>query len=381
MAIPTPAPAARRVPRRRLRPAAGVSLALTTAFGLALGLLSVVGPADSTATPARAAALTRDPPRPTCAVSTTLVPACGRWVGVAPLPHTGEALQTALPKEETFAGRPVDIVHVYHTNAQLFPTAAERAVALQTGHQRLLLENWKPATDMSWAAVAAGHADARIDRLAKYLNLTYRHRFFLDIWHEPENDVNPAVNSGYTATDYASMYRHVVSRLRGDGVTFAVTVMNYMGFVNWTKQSWFSQLWPGDSYVDWVATDPYGTGAATSTYTATNFPTLVNRPVAGSFPGFYSWVQKYHPGKPMMLAEWGVGYVAANRTGQARFFADVAANIAKYPMLKALVYFDMPTPPAGQPRTYLAAGGTSSLDAYRALVHNSAFVAPRIAYN
>jgi len=287
MPIPAHAPSARRVPPRRVRPAAGLSLALTTALGLVLGLLSVLGPADSSAT--TATALTSEPTRPACGFSTTLVPNCGRWVGVAPLAHTGEAIQTALPKEETFAGRTVDIVHVYHTNDQLFPTSAERAVALQTGHQRLLLENWKPATDMSWAAVASGRADARIDRLAKYINATYRHHFFLDIWHEPENDVNPAANSGYTAADYASMYRHVVSRLRSDGVTFAVTVMNYMGFVNWTKQSWFAQLWPGDSYVDWVATDPYGTGAATSSYTATNFPTLVNRPVAGSFPGFYSW--------------------------------------------------------------------------------------------
>ncbi len=78
------------------------------------------------------------------------------------------------------------------------------------------------------------------------------------------------------------MFRHVVSRLRTDRITFAVTVMNYTGADNWTRKRWFSHLWPGTAYVNWIATDPYGTAAARRCYTAHDFPTLVNRK-EGSF--------------------------------------------------------------------------------------------------
>jgi hypothetical protein len=273
----------------------------------------------------------------------------------------------------------MDIVHAYHVNDQLFPTATERKIALQRGANRLLLLNWKPSTTLSWRKVAQGYADARIDRLAKYIRSTFRHRFFLTIWHEPENDVRPAKGSGWTADDYAAMFRHVVSRLRADKITYAITVMNYMGFDSWARKSWFSHLWPGAKYVDWIATDPYGTAAAKSTYTARNLPTLINRK-DGSFPGFYSWIKKSHPGKPMMLAEWGVAPDAKNPGGMAAFFRNVGSELAHYPNLKALVYFDMPTPPAGEPRTYLAAEKSSSLNAYRALGHRSNVVAPMYRY-
>lgn len=312
-----------------------------------------------------------------CAVSAKLVPSCGLWWGVAPMAHTDIPLREALPMEEAMAGRRMDIVHTYHRNGQLFPTATERAVALAPGQNRLLLLNWKPATDMTWAAVAAGHADARIDRLAEHINSTFPYPFFLAIWHEPENDVIPTPGSGMTASDYAAMYRHVVLRLRADGVTNAVTVMNYMGFHKWALQSWFKQLWPGDDVVDWIALDPYGSGAA-SGWSARDLETLVNRP-SGSFPGYYTWATTNHPGKPIMLAEWGVKYVASNPEGQATFFNNVAQTIDEFPAIRALVYFDMPHLSTPHAKTY---PGVTSVGerAYRRLANSSAITAPPFSY-
>jgi hypothetical protein len=309
-----------------------------------------------------------------CRVTRTLVPTCGHWWGIAPMAHTSVPLLDGMRAEERTAGRVLDIVHTYHVNGELFPTAAERALALQPGSNRLLLINWKPATDMSWRAVAHGHANGRIDRLARYIKKTFRHRFFLTIWHEPENDVNTNPASGNTAKDYRAMYQHVVSRLRADGVTWAVTVMNYMGFDNWARKPWFRYLWPGRRYVDWLAIDPYGTGAR-SGWTAHDFATLVNRP-DGSFPGFYSWARKVHPYQPIMLAEWGVQASPSNPSGQAHFFHTVAAQLHRFPDIKALVYFDMPNPPAGEPRTYLRADPSASA-AWRALVNNASLRGPR----
>lgn len=316
--------------------------------------------------------------RPNCSISSMLVPACGRWLGVAPLPFTNTPLQSGLAREEQMAGRPMDILHVYHVNGQLFPTATEKSLALAPGANRILLMNWKPATDMSWAAVAAGGADARIDKLATYINQTFPYRFFLTIWHEPENDVVAKAGSGMTASDYVAMYRHVVLRLRADGLTKAVTVMNYMGFDNWARQSWFSQLWPGNDVVDWIALDPYAVGPASSNYRANDFQTLVNRP-DGSFPGFYSWATKTYPGKPIMLAEWGVA-VNADQSAQAKFFRSMTDELGEFPDIKALVYFNMPKPQSPGWETYLAAT-TSGETAYQQVVRSPAMVAPQFRYS
>lgn len=316
--------------------------------------------------------------RPRCVVSRILVPGCGRWWGAAPLAYTGTAIGRGVATEERLAGRPLDIVHVYHRNDDLFPTAAERVVAGQpggTGQRRLLFVNWKPDTTASWRQVADGRADARIDRLARYVRTTFTARFFLTIWHEPENDVRPAAGSGFTAADYAAMYAHVVGRLRADGVTNAVTVMDYIGFDRWALQPWFAQLWPGDAYVDWVGLDPYGTGGQTGT-SARDLRSLVDRP-SGGFPGYYTWTTQVHPGKPVMLAEWGVRVDTDHATGQAAFFATVGRQLAQFPQLKALVYFDIPRPPKGEPRTDLAAN-PSTTTAYRKLGRLSAVVAPPV---
>jgi hypothetical protein len=352
-----------------------MSIAATTVFGLVLAFLAAFGPAQ-----AGSASTVRSVSHPHCGTSVNLVPHCGRWWGVAPLAYENKPLKTALPQEENYAGRNLDIVHTYHVNTQLFPNAAERSVAHQRGHNRLLLINWKPATDMTWRKVAQGHADSRIDREANYIKHNFRHHFFLAIWHEPENDVNEHSGSGMTATDYAAMYRHVVSRLRHDGVTWTVNVMNFMGFVNWAQKSWFKQLYPGNSYVNWVGIDPYGTGAAKSNYLPKNFPTLVNGHYGTNFPGFYTYLQRHYHSKPIMLCEWGVGANPKNPNGQASFFHSVQSTVSHYPALKALVYFDMPKPPDRTgPRTYLAAT-SNTLNAYRALGRSKPIVAPLIKY-
>ncbi len=137
--------------------------------------------------------------RPTCSVSAILVPSCGQWWGAAPRAFMSTPVDQGIAQIEAQTGEPFDVAHAYHRNDELFPNAAERATALQPGHNRLLFLNWKPATDMTWRAVADGGADARIDREANYLKTTWTHPFFLTIWHEPENDVVATAGSGMTA--------------------------------------------------------------------------------------------------------------------------------------------------------------------------------------
>lgn len=376
-AAPTPPP----VPQRSGRAAVAAGLVCAVVFALAVvGLLNrTTGPATRPGKGIGGVTVAAPPPmaHPACTWTRKLVPTCGRWWGMAPLAHTTTPVQDALPTEERAANRGMDIVHVYKRNGQLFPNDIERSMALDAQNPRLLLINWKPATDTTWRAVAMGAADARIDTEAAYLKTNFRHRFFLNIWHEPENDVNATPGSGYTAADYAAMYRHVVLRLRADGITYAVTVMNYMGFDNWTLKPWFTQLWPGSDVVDWIGLDPYAVGKGVGTAT-NNFALMVNRPL-GSFPGYYTWAQRNFPGKPIMLCEWGVEASTTDPGAQGRFFAGMASAIRAFPNIKALVYFDMPTPPPGQWITYLQSNPTTTRW-YRTIGRLAPFVGPRVRY-
>jgi beta-mannanase len=202
----------------------------------------------------------------------------------------------------------------------------------------MLFMNWKPELGDSWAQVAAGDpkVDANIDAEASYIKSHFASKFFLTIHHEPENEVNQTPGSGYTASNYAAMFRHVEDRLRADGVTNIVYVMDYMGYYKWGQQSWFDDLYPGAGYVDWIAWDPYTTAATDSD----DFAQMMNA-AHGSWPGFYNWATSFAPGKPLMLAEWGVrtrSDVSALR--KPWFFLNIVTQIASYPDLKALVYFD-----------------------------------------
>jgi hypothetical protein len=244
-----------------------------------------------------------------------------------------EALQTW----ETTSGQPTSIFHSYHSGDQLFPTAAEIAVAHAPGHPQLLLLNWKVAAGSTWAKVAAGDEDKRIDREAAYLKRTFTDRFFLVLHHEPEDSVNTNPSSGMTASDFAAMFRHTVLRLRADGVHNAVTVVVYMNYEKFENEPWWPQLYPGDDVVDWIGTDSYLNAGPGSFHTG-DFASMMNRTTdRAKFPGFYNWATKDHPGKPIMLAEWGVYGSVANKP---KVFASVLPDLPAYPALKAMVYFD-----------------------------------------
>ncbi len=79
------------------------------------------------------------------------------------------------------------------------------------------------------------------------------------------------------------MYRHVALRLRADGLTNAVLVMNYMGAVKWGVADWFGELYPGDDVVDWIAYDPYA--SASAGFYDGDFADMVNRAGPPSGPG------------------------------------------------------------------------------------------------
>ncbi|WP_240506179.1 glycoside hydrolase family 26 protein [Thermoactinospora rubra] len=320
---------------------------------------------------ARRDTATRTASAPACSVSAKLIPTCGAWWGIAPEVFTGLRVGPALERAERRMRRPADVLHVYHRGAELFPTRQEIALAREPDRPRLLLINWKPSFDHTWAHIAAGALDARIDRLAAHIRAAFPERFFLTVHHEPEDDVDPAPGSGMTAADYAAMFRHVVLRLRERGVRNAVTVMTYMGAPNWASKPWFEELYPGDDVVDWVAMDPYVDGRVQ------DFGGLVNKVRADypAWPGFYRWMRDRFPGKPIMVAEWGVFERPGDPGFKAAFFENVRTQIRKYPQIKAMVYFDSPRAPRGDTRFDAT---PAAAEAFAALARDAYFAATRV---
>ncbi len=170
-----------------------------------------------------------------CTLTSNLVPTCGVLFGVAPGAFTDKAGPAALPGFEQASGRSATILHLYHKGDEMFPTAAEIAVANQPGHKRVLLINYKPDWGTTWAKVAAGAQDARIDKLAAYIKSHYTANFWMAVHHEPEDEVDNAAGSGMTAKDFAAMFRHTVQRLRADGVTNVRFTVIYMGYQGWAE--------------------------------------------------------------------------------------------------------------------------------------------------
>ena len=304
-------------------------------------------PAPATSAPATPVPTrtTTTPPAPAdpspggCATDAKLVPSCGVLWGAAAGGFTDAPRDQALKDWEKLSGRTASIFHAYHKGDEPFPTKSEMAMARDAAKPRVLLLNWKIAYGSTWAKVAKGEQDARIDRFAARIKASFGEKFFLVLNHEPENDVVARKGSGWEAKDFAAMYRHTVLRLRAKGVTNAINVMAYMGNEKWLAQSWWPDLYPGDDVVDWMGLDSY-VSAEKGYYHFGMFSDLLDRRPTGGGQGWYDWAVTRHPSKPIMLAEWGVYHRAGKTVDKSAGFASVLPELRKRPAVKAIVYFD-----------------------------------------
>lgn len=266
-----------------------------------------------------------------CVTGPKLVPSCGVLWGAAAGGFTGGPRDLANKGWERESGRTATIFHTYHKGDELFPTRAEIEMTHDAAHPRVLLTNWKVAYGTSWAAVARGAEDRRIDAFAKRAK-AYGKKFFLNLNHEPENDIREYRGSGMQASDFAAMYRHTVQRLRADGVTNVVNVIIYMSNEQWMAKSWWKDLYPGDDVIDWIGLDAYANVEAG--YHHDLFGGVLDR------GGFYRWATTRHPSKPIMIAEWGAYHREHRPVDKSAIYNSVLPALASHPAVKAISYFD-----------------------------------------
>jgi hypothetical protein len=271
-----------------------------------------------------------------CSVELSLAPSCGAWWGSA-LNSTNTALPATVAAREAASDRRLDIVHTYHRWYDVFPTAAEQKLSA-SGH--LLFLNWEPVdragTAMSWAAIAAGKHDTEIKALGVRL-AALKTPVLLSFSHEPEENYQA---HGGSASAFVAAFRHVHDLVVAAGGTNVRWVWNTMGLADPVWRARYPSLYPGNAYVDWIAWDPYNWGTCRSRGWQ-SFSQIATP--------FYQYLQASGFGdKPFMLAEYGSVEQSPGTAGgsKAAWLDAVPGALAALPNLKALVYFDLPAPPA-----------------------------------
>jgi hypothetical protein len=355
--------------RRRVR----VSTVLVAAALVALGALTAAGIVGSGGSTHRGVAATSSlPPRTSslppatspplsapCTIAADLAPTCGAWWGEA-LEATDSSLLSAVTTAQATDGRRLDVVHTYHRWEDVFPTSNEQSLA-ESGH--LLLLNWQPTapngSPISWASIASGAQNATIDAEAARLR-DFGEPVLLSFSHEPDHD--PGLYG--TPQQFVAAYRYVHDRVVADGATNVRWVWTVEGIDTASWQARYRQLWPGNSYVDWIAWDPYNF-ASCMARSWVSFSSLV--------APFYRWITAQPFGdKPLMLAEYGTIAAGTGRSEtQQAWYAGEASTLAGFPRLKALVYFDYGAPPATS--DWRSTSSLAAAEAFGALARSAVF--------
>jgi len=293
----------------------------------------------------------------TCTISPILVNSCRPWFGGAIGGYTQVAsdAETQFNYAESRLNNPnvltnpsspttltyhLDIFHSYHAVGSNTLSTAD--IYFATRPNTILYANWKPADP--WVNGSGGDAavNATIKQMADSIKSIAPTKIMLTIYHEPENNVssgNCTTNaSGATSgspTDYVNMWHNVRSIFDQDGVTNVVWVMNYMGYSAW--DCLVPLMWPGNSYVDWVTFDIYGTGSTLFTSSVQRFYNILTAD-SNATDDFLS--------KPWGAGEFGYGPGGSSTDANAlAYFNDANTAMANntFPKLKLLDIYDTST--------------------------------------
>ena len=179
--------------------------------------------------------------------------------------------------------------------------------------------------------------------------------------------------NGNQPGDYVRMWRHVHDIFAQQGATNVSWVWcpNIVG----PQSTSMSELYPGDTYVDWTCTDGYNFGTDYG-YTWTPFATVFSGGQFNAFHNTYQNLLQVAPTKPIMIGE-----TASSEHGgsKADWITDMLTTQLpnNYPQIKAFVWFDWN---AGDPTyTWPVESSSTSIAAFASGISSATYAANQFA--
>lgn len=240
--------------------------------------------------------------------------------------------ETVEREQET--GRPIEGVRVFKRWDQPLLNADQRW-AVQTGHALFLSvkTRLRDGTLLSWRDIAnaAPGSPLYTDMLRQAAELkSVGATVHLVLNHEPDAKTSRPMG---TAADYVAAWRRYVSVLRSAGVTNARYVWTLTDFA--FQKGYAAPYYPGDGYVDAIGVDAYNWYDCTGS----TKPRWV--PLAELIEPHRQFGLR-HPGKDLMVLEWGSVEDKAQSGRKAQWIRDAAALFSRpgYENYRALLHWD-----------------------------------------
>lgn len=269
------------------------------------------------------------------------VPSSGHaYFGARAKPKGNESEVTAINHLEQRVGRKFAIAHYYVQFGTTMPTRAMIASADAGRYPFVDLD----ADAHTWPQIASGATDSWLIRSARNV-ARWGRPCLLNFDHEPES----YGGTHGTRRAYIRAWKHVVRIFRTRGVTNCswVWILQGSSFSKGTASRWY----PGDSWVDWVASDAYNwyPGKPGSSW----------RKFSEAFAAFRSWAT-LHPLVPAMVAETGVQEDPRHPLRKANWYRNALDSMKQWRQLRAFVYFN-----SNRIYPWWVTSSTNSLRAFR----------------
>jgi hypothetical protein len=207
---------------------------------------------------------------------------------------------------------------------------ADQRWARDTGHTIFLSVKSRRADGslIAWRDIAAGALDADLRRQARQIR-DFGALVYLVFNHEPDAKTSAPMGG---PRDFVAAWRHLVSTYRAEGVRNARYVWTMTGDA-FARGVPADRYYPGDAYVDDIAADTY------------NWYTCRGR---GSWKSLAELIEPQrrfglrHPGKGLMLLEWGSAEDPASPGRKARWIRDAAGLFTHpaYRPYRAILHWD-----------------------------------------
>jgi len=278
----------------------------------------------------------------------------------------GAATTSSTQTFESQAGRSMAYIRVYDRWDDTFPSSNTTWMKT-TGHSLFLSikTRLKSGTNLSWAAIGAAQRGdplyADMQRWATQIK-AYGLPMYVTFNHEP--DTANSQGSG-TPAEYIAAYRNFVTVMQAENVTNATWAWTTAArnYGSGKPARYAPNYYPGDAWVDVLAIDAY------NMYCRTKSGAWANpwRSLATILTPFMNFAAQ-HPGKPLVMAEFGTAEDPANPRAKAGWIADAQQMFKQpgYERFAAVSYWNTTSHNYAN-CDFKITSSTASLDAFKAM--------------